>query len=176
MPRDNALAAQLRAAAEQAGALPSALADFDTDVDVFAITKAEEIPAWIETCKREKFHRFKIQSDVEVELVRAAFAMDNKTAQGKLYNAVGPTRYAEIKAAWDNGTINIPKPKDAGHTKNPWAAVDKNIDKRGRYTDDAIKRQMSLTRAVGVERAAQIAASVGNKLGDLYAAQKRAVS
>lgn len=176
MPRDVALAAQLRAAAEQAGALPSALADFDTDVDVFAITKPEEIPAWIETCKKDKFHRFKFQSDVEVELLTAAFVRGNKTAEGRLFNAVGAERYAELKKSFADGTLNLPKPKDADHTKNPWAAVDKNIDKRGRYTDDAIKRQMSLTRAVGVERAAQIAASVGNKLGDLYAAQKRAVS
>jgi hypothetical protein len=39
----------------------------------------------------------------------------------------------------------------------------------GRYTDDAIKRQMSLVRATGPEKSAQISASVGAKLGDIYA-------
>lgn len=64
------------------------------------------------------------------------------------------------KASRSNGS--------ADHAKNPWAANGNINPKTGRYTDDAIKRQMSLVR-VGVEPAAKIAAAVGSKLGDIYA-------
>jgi hypothetical protein len=54
------------------------------------------------------------------------------------------------------------------HEKNPWSA-EGNTDARGRYTDAAIARQMSLVRATGPEKAAQVAASVSAKLGQIYA-------
>jgi hypothetical protein len=58
-------------------------------------------------------------------------------------------------------------------SKNPWAATPENCDPRtGRYREGAINRQMSCVRAMGPERAAEIAAAadgVGAKLGDLFA-------
>jgi len=65
------------------------------------------------------------------------------------------------KASRSNGSAN--------HEKNPWTAAG-NTDARGRFTDAAIAKQMSFVRAVGPAKAAQVAAVVDSRLGDLYAA------
>jgi hypothetical protein len=173
MARNFLLEAQMKEAAVTAGCLESALADFELDVQTFAVTAASEIPAHIEKCRTEKPHRFAIQSDHDAELCQRAFVFKNLTAEIQLYKAVGEQRFGELKALYANGVPESEKKKlngSADHSKNPWAATEANVDKRGRFSDDAIHRQMSLCRAVGPEKAAQISASVGSKLGDLYAA------
>ncbi|MGH9807694.1 MAG: hypothetical protein ACRD9W_10620, partial [Terriglobia bacterium] len=87
--------------------------------------------------------------------------------------------YKELKAMYANGIPESVKKKNgtADHSKNPWAPIETNINpKTGRYTEDAIRRQMSLCRATGPEKAAQVAASVSAKLGDIFAPGFRRVA
>jgi len=174
MPRNFRLEAEVKEAATAAGCLSSALPDFEMDVQTFAVTNASEIPAWIERCKATKPHRFAIQSDHDAELCKSAFVFKNKTAESRLYRTVGEARFGELKALYANGLPESEKKKLNGngdHTKNPWIGAGDNINpKTGRYTDAAITRQISLVRAIGVEKAAAVAASVHSKLGDIYAA------
>ncbi len=171
MTRNYSLEAKVKEAAAAAGALVSAIDDFALDVQSFAVTKAEEIPAWIEKCKVERPHRFAVQSDHDAELCRQAFVAKNVTAQGKLYTAVGEARFNVLKAQWADGIPESEKKRmngNADHKNNPWNA-EGNVHKSGRYTEDAIKRQMSTVRAMGPERAAEVAAVVGARLGQIYA-------
>lgn len=177
MARNYALEGELKEAARAAGALESALQDFELDVQVFRITKAEEIPTWIAKTKTEFKHRYAIQSDHDLALVHKAFVLKNKTAEGDLYKSVSPQRFEELKAQWSNGVPEHAKAqfKDTDHASNPWAATPSNCDmKTGRYNDDAIKRQMSAVRGMGTDnkgglKAASVAAAVGAVLGQLYA-------
>jgi hypothetical protein len=177
MSRNFYLEAQVKQAAAAAGALEAALQDFEIDVQTFAITKADEIEAWIAKCKVEKPHRFAIQGDADAEMCHRAFVLKNKTDESKLYLAVGERRYQELKAQWADGIPESEKKRlngSANHENNPWAAVAGNIRKDGRYTEDAIRRQMSAVRGMGTDskgglKAAGIAAAVGARLGQLYA-------
>ncbi len=172
MARNFHLEGLLKEAAAAAGAREEALADFELDVQAFRITKAEEIPAWVERCKTEMKHRFAIQSDHDAELCHKAFVLKNKTAEGALYKSVSPDRFEQLKVQWANGVPESEKTRFNGsdHKNNPWAAIETNINtKTGRYLEDAIKRQMSCVRAMGPERAAETAAVVGARLGQIYA-------
>lgn len=168
--RNYALEGRIKEAARAAGVLESALEDFIADHGAYKFTEAE-LPAWIEKCKAEKPHRFAIQSDYDAELCAAAFVAKNKTAEGRLYRAVGPQRFAELKAIYANGVPESEQKRSgADHSKNPWAAVEGNINpKTGRFTESAIRRQFSFVRAVGPQKAAEVAAAVGSRLGSLYA-------
>lgn len=169
------LEAQVKEAAQAAGALEDALADFELDVQAFRLTKAEEIPAWIAKTKTEFPHRYAVQSDHDAEMCRQAFISKNKTIEGQLYMAVGEKRFNELKAQWADGIPESEKKRmngSADHKNNPWNAegnIHTNGGLRGRYTEDAIKRQMSCVRAMGPERAAETAAVVGARLGQIYA-------
>lgn len=171
MSRNFTLEAQLKEAARAAGALQSALPDFEGDVQIFAITTAEEIPAWIERCKKERPHRFAVQGDHDAELARKAFVGHHKTSEGLLFRAVGKERFEELKAIYANGVPESEQKRTgADHSKNPWAPIESNINlKTGRYTEAAVKRQFSTVRALGVQKAAEIAAGVGAKPGDIFA-------
>jgi hypothetical protein len=178
MARNFILEAQLKEAAGAAGALESALEDFAMDVETFAITNAGEIPAWIEKCRTEKPHRFAIQSDHDAERCQKAFLFKNKTEESRLFRDVGEKRFNELKALYSNGLPESQKNRlngSADHKSNPWNAAG-NTDQRGRYTDAAIAKQMSFCRAVGPEKAAQVAAGAGCRLGDLYAAGCRRIA
>lgn len=169
MPKNYGLIEAVKNAAVAAGCLDSALPDFESDVDAFLVMKRDEIPRWIERCKAERPHRFKVQADgYDVELATAAFIRKNLTAQMQLHRAVGAERFEEIKAEFANGLPEGVKKIQGDHSSNPWNAVG-NTDEKGRYTDAAIARQISFTRAVGPEKAAAVAASVDARLGDLYA-------
>ncbi len=55
-------------------------------------------------------------------------------------------------------------------SKNPWEPSPENCDQRtGRYHAGAVDRQMSCVRALGPEKAAEIASKVGAALGQIYA-------
>lgn len=171
MPRNFYLEAQLKEAAVAAGALESSLPDWELDVSAYRLTNASEIESWVEKAKKDYPHRFAIQGDHDIELCQMAFVRKNLTAQMRLHNAVGEQRFNELKQMYANGVPENIKKKigSVDHSKNPWAPIEANIDARGRYTNDAIKRQLSFARAAGPEKAAQVAASVSAKLGDLYA-------
>jgi hypothetical protein len=178
MSRNFILEAQLKEAAVASGCLESALPDFAMDVETFAITNASEIPAWIEKCRTERPHRFALQSDHDADRCQKAFLFKNKTEEGRLFRDVGEKRFNELKKLYANGLPESEKKRlngSADHSKNPWNAAG-NTDDRGRFTDEAIRKQMSFCRAAGPEKAAQVAATVGSKLGDLYAAGFRRIA
>jgi len=54
-------------------------------------------------------------------------------------------------------------------SKNPWEPEGNTDPRTGRYSEGAIGRQMSCTRALGPEKAAEIASKVGAVLGQIYA-------
>lgn len=172
MSRNFLLEAKLKEAAAAAGALQSALSDFEDDVSAYRITAESEIPQFIEQCKKEKPHRFAVQSDHDAALCVQAFVTGNLTAQGKLFNAVGEARFNELKKLYADGVPESEKKRTGSpdHAKNPWAPTPANIKPNGRFTEDAVSRQMSLVRAIGAEKAGDIASRVGCRLGDLYAA------
>ncbi len=172
MSRTFRLEAEMKIAAVAAGCLESALGDFELDVQDHRVTTVAEIPQWIEKCKIARPHRFAVQSDHDAELCQSAFVFKNKTAETRLYRGVGEKRFNELKALYANGLPESEKKRlngSADHKTNPWAA-EGNTDHRGRYTDAAIAKQMSFCRAAGPAKAAHLAAVVGCRLGDLYAA------
>jgi hypothetical protein len=171
MSRNFLLEAQMKEAAAAAGCLESALPDFEMDIQTYAVTNASEIPGWIENCKTNRPHRFAVQNDHDAQLCISAFVRHHKTDESRLYRAVGETRFNELKKLYSNGIPETESKRigSADHKTNPWNA-EGNTDARGRFTDEAIRKQMSYCRAVGPEKAAQTAAVVGVALGDLYAA------
>ena len=126
MSRNFYLEAQVKEAAQAAGALENALADFELDVQAFRLTKAEEIPAWIAKTKTEFPHRYAVQSDHDAELCHKAFVLKNKTAEGALYKSVSPDRFEQLKVQWADGVPESEKTRFNGgggdHKNNPWAA------------------------------------------------------
>lgn len=170
MSRNYSLEGRIREACQQAGVLESAIEDFIADHDAYKFTEGE-LPAYIERCRTERPHRFAIQSDHDAELCKLAFVIGNKTAEGRLYRAVGAQRFGELKAMYAGGVPESEKNRTGeDHSKNPWAAVEGNVNpKTGRFTEAAIRRQFSFCRAAGTAKAAEVAAAVGCKLGDIYA-------
>jgi hypothetical protein len=173
MSRNFLLEAQMKEAATAAGCLESALGDFELDVQTFKVTKADEIPAYIEKCRTEKPHRFAVQTDHDVELCQSAFIFKNKTAESRLYKAVGEQRFGELKALYANGLPESEKKRlngSADHSKNPWRGTPDNLEPgSSKYSAAAFKAQVSIVRALGVEKAAALAAACGAKVGDVRA-------
>ena len=172
MARNFLLEAQMKEAATAAGCLESALADFELDVQTFCVTNAAEIPAHIERCKAEKPHRFAEQTDHDAELCQSAFIFKNKTAESRLYKAVGEQRFNELKALYKDG-LPAPEKKrngSADHSKNPWRGTPDNLEPGStKYSAKAFAAQVSIVRALGIEKAAALAAACGAKVGDVRA-------
>lgn len=169
--RNYALEGRIREACQQAGVLQPAIEDFIADHDAYKFAEPE-LAAYIEQMRVEKPHRFALQSDHDAELCAQAFVAGNLTAQGRLHREVGPQRFAELKSMYANGVPESEKKRTGtDHSNNPWAAVKANVNpKTGRFTEAAIRRQFSFVRAAGTAKAAEVAAAVGCKLGDIYAA------
>jgi hypothetical protein len=166
MPRNFYLEAQLKEAATAAGALESSLPDWELDVEAYRLTNASEIEAWVQKAKKEYPHRFAVQSDHDAELCRAAFIDKNKTAESKLYIAVGEARYKELKALYANGIPESEKKRlngSADHAKNPWSTHPDWIDHRGRYSAKAIGRQCQIVKSLGETKAAEFQAAGDDK-------------
>lgn len=167
--RNYVLEGELQDAALRAGALESSLADFALDVQVYRVTDRSEIAAFVAQAKVDFPHRFAIQSDHDAELCRAAFIDKNKTAESRLYLAVGAQRYIELKTLYSNGLPESEKKKLNGstdHAQNPWSSHPDNLDARGKYNAKAIGRQCQIVKSLGEAKATSIAASVSSKLGD----------
>ncbi len=173
MARIFRLEAELKEAATAAGCLESALPDFEMDVQTYAVTNAAEIPKWIEKCRTEKPHRFAIQTDHDAELCQKAFLFKHKTSESQLYRAVGEQRFNELKKFYANGLPESEKKKlngSADHSKNPWRGTPDNLEPGStKYSAAAFKAQVSIVRALGVEKAAALAAACGAKVGDVRA-------
>lgn len=173
MSRNFRLEAEMKIAAAAAGCLEFALADFELDVQTFCVTKESEILAWVEKCRTEKPHRFAVQTDHDAELCKSAFLYRNKTAESWLYREVGERRFAELKALYSNGVPESEKKRLNGstdHSKNPWRGTPDNLEPGStKYSAAAFKAQVSIVRALGVEKAAALAAACGAKVGDVRA-------
>lgn len=173
MARKFLLEAQIMEAAAAAGALESALDDFRFDIQDHRVTSAAEIPAWIEKCRTEKPHRFAVQNKHDAELCQSAFIFKNKTAESRLYRAVGEQRFAELKNLYKDGLPASEKKRlngSADHSKNPWRGTPDNLEKgSNKYSAKAFAAQVSIVRALGVEKAAALAAACGAKVGDVRA-------
>ena len=173
MSTNYALIIELKQAALAAGALESAISDWELDVEAFRILTRAEIPAWIAKAKMDFPHRFASQSDSDATLAHSAFVLKHKTDEGRLFNAVGEQRFEELKKLYANGVPESEQKKLNGkgdHSTNPWAANEGSINpKTGRFTEQAIAKQMGVVRALGAEKAAALAMAVGCKLGDLHA-------
>lgn len=187
-PPNYAVEGRIREACADAGVLETALDDFVMDFRASRFTSEAELPKWIEQCRTEKPHRFKIAGAENHDLYVAAFGpAPNYTKQAEVVSLLGPGRAAEIAA--DFGTTlgstkggKVPayiklNGVDSDATKsatNPWSNHPDNVDERGRYTAKALARQGQCVRGVGEVKAAQIAAAVGSKLGDVRPRQQRA--
>jgi hypothetical protein len=173
MARNFLLEAQMKEAAAAAGCLESALADFELDVQTFCVTKESEIPAWIEKCRTEKPHRFAVQTDHDAALCESAFIFKSKTDEGRLFKAVGEKRFDKLKALYANGLPASEKKRlngSADHSKNPWRGTPDNLEPgSNKYSAAAFKAQVSIVRALGIEKAAALAAACGAKVGDVRA-------
>ena len=122
---------------------------------------------------RTKPHRFAVQTDHDAELCQSAFIFKNKTAESRLYRAVGEKRFGELKALYANGLPESEKKRlngSADHSKNPWRGTPDNLEPGStKYSAAAFKAQVSIVRALGVEKAAALAAACGAKVGDVRA-------
>jgi hypothetical protein len=166
---DYLMQARIKEACAAAGVLESAFDDFIIDHEAFKFTEAE-IGTYIEQCRTEKPHRFAIQNDHDAELCQSAFIAKNMTAQSRLFREVGSQRFAELKALYADGVPESVKKntKTLDHSKNPWANIPENLDaKTGMYNARAVGRMAALAKAMPLPKVAEIAASVGAKIGDV---------
>jgi hypothetical protein len=153
MAKNYALEVRIKEACEAAGVLKSALDDFIVDYDAFKFTE-EELPGFIEQCKKDKPHRFAIQSDHDVALCTSAFVAKNKTDEGRLLRSVGPDRFADLKTMYANGLPVLLKKSDGNGSTNPWSAEAWDT-----------RRQISIVKGLGLAKAAEMAASCGSFVG-----------
>ena len=170
MPQDYVAENEIRTACANAGVLTTAVEDFIVDFQNYKFTR-DEAGAYIDRMRVEKPHRFALQSDHDIELATRAFVAGNLTAQGQLYRSAGLARYNELKTLYANGIPESVKKQqkpgsDNDHARNPWNPALYTDPKTGRYTARALTLQGQCVKAMGVERASQIASVFGAKIGD----------
>jgi len=118
-----------------------------------------EVKAWLEANKPHL-----LPPKFERSLADRAFIDGSLRARGELVAQVGEAEANKIaqryglRTFFDTRRGKLPadaigKPNGADHSKNPWHKSNWNISKQG-----------ALLRAVGEEKAAQIAASVGSRI------------
>jgi hypothetical protein len=132
----------------------------------------DNLSAFKTTMQAEKPHL--LPPHFESSLADRAFIDGNLSARGQLIREVGEV--AAHKAALSYGLSGIGDTRRAraahtdeikrGGANNPWSDAPQNLDKSGRhYNANAIGRQAALVKA-NEKGAAEIAASVGNRIGD----------
>jgi hypothetical protein len=131
----------------------------------------DNFSAFKKTMQAEKPHLLPPQAGAG--LADRAFIDGNLSARGQLVREIGEV--AAHKAALSYGLSGIGDTRRAraaqtdeikrGGANNPWADTPQNVDRNGRYTAAAIGRQAALVKA-NEKGAAEIAAAVGNKIGD----------
>ncbi|HUI12570.1 MAG TPA: hypothetical protein VL048_03765 [Xanthobacteraceae bacterium] len=167
MDIDYGFQSEIQSACARAGVLPTAIADFVADASAYKFGR-DEIGKYIDQMRVERPHRFAMQTDFDAELATKAFVARNMTAQSQLYRTVGPQRFDELKKMYANGvpeSVKKLKP-NADHARNPWSSEHAD-PKTGRYTARAMTLQSNLVRSIGAAKAAEIAAAVGAKIGDV---------
>lgn len=122
------------------------------------------VRSWLAEQKKEgpghRVHLF--ATAVPADLEARAFGENNITARAQLYKQLGPVEYAEREAKWQAAGFKPGKrPKGNGEDKskdkprdNPWMAGQWNVT-----------RQAHIVRAMGIEKANQIAAAAGSFVG-----------
>ena len=131
----------------------------------------DNLSAFKATMQKEKPHLLPRQ--FESSLADRAFIDGNLRARGELVAQVGELEAARITKSYGlNGVGDTRRARAAqtdeikrGGANNPWSDSPQNVDRTGRYTAAAIGRQAALVKA-NEKGAAEIAAAVGNKIGD----------
>jgi hypothetical protein len=127
--------------------------------------------AFKKTMQAEKPHL--LPRAFESSLADRAFIDGNLSARGQLIREVGEVAAHKIALSYGLSGIGDTRRARAaqtdeikkGNANNPWADTPQNCDRNGRYTANAIGRQAALVKA-NEKGAAEIAAAVGNKIGD----------
>jgi hypothetical protein len=98
------------------------------------------------------------------EIVRRV-GLEAATAEAQRY---GLKDIADVKTKGVRPSdVDVPDNKEKKPT-NPWAVAPENVDPAtGRYSPAAISRQAHVVKALGIQKAAQIAGAVGSKIGDV---------
>lgn len=132
----------------------------------------DNLSAFKKTMQAEKPHLLPPQ--FESSLADRAFIDGNLRARGELVAQVGELEAARIAKSYGLTGIGDTRRARAAETdqikrggaNNPWSDAPQNLDKSGRhYNANAIGRQAALVKA-NEKGAAEIAASVGNRIGD----------
>jgi len=131
----------------------------------------DNLSAFKKTMQAEKPHLLPRQ--FESSLADRAFIDGNLSARAQLIREVGELEAARIAKSYGLNGVGDTRRARAAHTdeikrggaNNPWSDTPQNVDARGRYTANAIGRQAALVKA-NEKGAAEIAAAVGNKIGD----------
>jgi len=138
----------------------------------------DNLTAFRTALQKEKEHL--LPRKIDASLADRAFIDGNMTARGQLVRELGELEAARIAKSYGLSGINDTRRARAaltddvkrnGDTKNPWANTPANTDAKGRYTANALTRQAQLVKA-NLTGAAEIAAAVGSKIGDVYAKRR----
>jgi hypothetical protein len=175
MPVNYAAESEIRTACANAGVLSTAIDDFIVDFQNYKFGR-DEIAKYIDQCRETKPHRFAAQSDDDLRLFNQAFgSAPNLTAQTHIVKQYGIERAREVAALFGT-TVGSAKPGTApdsmklkgpegDHSRNPWNPA--HVGRDGRFTARAMTLQSNLVKAIGLERASQIAAVFGCRVGDV---------
>jgi hypothetical protein len=139
----------------------------------------DNLSAFKKTMQAEKPHL--LPRAFEASLADRAFLDGNLSARGQLIREVGEVQAHKIALSYGLTGVGDTKRARAAHTdeikrggeNNPWSDHPSNLDRNGRYTANAIGRQAALVK-INETAAAEIAAAVGNKIGDTKPARQRA--
>lgn len=176
MPQKDYVAeAEIRTAAANAGVLAGAIEDFILDFESYKFGR-DEIAKYIDECKTTKPHRFAVQSNDDALLFNQAFgAAPNLTAQTRVVKQFGLERAKEVAAMFGT-SLGSAKPgtapdgmkpaTPAGGERNPWSSQYAD-PKTGRYSARAITLQANLVKAIGFQKASEIARAAGARIGDV---------
>jgi hypothetical protein len=146
-------------------------ASHDVPLDNFSVFK--------KTMQTEKPHL--LPRAFESSVADRAFIDGSLKARGELIAQVGEIEAHRIALSYGlNGVGDTRRARAAetdeikkGNANNPWADHPQNLDKNGRYSAAAIGRQSALVK-INEVAAAEIAAAVGNKIGDTMPKRRRA--
>lgn len=137
----------------------------------------DNLTAFRAALQKEKEHLLPRKTDSS--LADRAFIDGNMTARGQLVRELGELEAARIAKSYGLSGIGDTRRAHAaltddvkrGNANNPWANTPANTDAKGRYTANALTRQAQLVKA-NLTGAAEIAAAVGSKIGDIYAKRR----
>ena len=132
----------------------------------------DNLSAFKKTMQAEKPHL--LPRAFESSLADRAFIDGNLSARAQLIREIGELEAARVAKSYGLTGIGDTRRAKAAETdnikrggaNNPWSDAPQNLDRTGRhYNANAMGRQAALVKA-NLTGAAEIAASVGNRIGD----------